>query len=89
MGPGQSPYGAGEMDDVPHFDREGNFRTQENNSQRWQRRRQVGEKGWEPGGEAPRGTFANLFFVGGIIGLGVFLPSLLFENMTRSSRKEK
>jgi len=32
---------------------------------------------------------ANFFFVGGIIGLGVFLPTLLFENMTRSNRKEK
>jgi hypothetical protein len=74
------------MDDVPHFDREGHYRTQENNSQRWQRRREIGEKGWVPSGEAPRGTFTNFLFVGGIISLGIFVPSFLFENIMRSKK---
>jgi len=87
MGPGQAPFGQGEMNDVPHFDRAGHLKTQEKHSQRWQKRRGMGE-GYVPSGEAPRGTLANFLFVGGIISLGVFVPSFLFERMVRRNRKE-
>jgi hypothetical protein len=80
------PWGHG--NEVPHFDREGHIRTHENHTKRWQRRRGE-EDGWIPGGEGPRGTLANFLFVGGIISLGIFIPSFLFEKIVRSNRKDK
>ncbi|KAH7356673.1 DnaJ domain-containing protein [Rhexocercosporidium sp. MPI-PUGE-AT-0058] len=88
MGPGQKPWGHDEVNDVPHFDREGHYRTQENHSRRWQRRR-VMEDRHVPAGEVPRSMLANFLFVGGILSLGVFVPSLLFEKMTRRGKGEK
>jgi curved DNA-binding protein CbpA len=86
MGPGQSPFGHGEENDVPHFDREGHLNTQQRHSERWRRR-----KGMEyvPSGESPRSTLANFLFVGGIISLGIFVPSFLFERMVRRKGKEE
>jgi hypothetical protein len=89
MGPGQSPFGQGAEDDVPHFDREGHFNTHKRNSARYQRRRERNmAEGYVPSGDAPRGTLANFLFVGGIISLGVFVPSLLFERRVRKKGKE-
>lgn len=87
MGPGQKSWRHDELYDVPHWDRDGHFRTQERHSRRWQRRkgmedRQVGD------GDVPRSMLANFFFVGGIISLGIFVPSFLFEKLTRR-RSEK
>lgn len=87
MGPGQTPFGQGQMNNVPHFDREGHFRTHENQDRRRQRRR--GRGGDYVPSEAPRGMLANFLFVGGIISLGVFIPSYLFEKMARKNRNEK
>lgn len=42
-----------------------------------------------PAGEAPRSMLANFLFVGGIISLGVLVPSLVFEKMTRRGKNEK
>ncbi|KAE9377731.1 DnaJ-domain-containing protein [Stipitochalara longipes BDJ] len=86
MGPGQTPFGQGEENDVPHFDREGHLNTQRRHSERW-RRRKEGE--WVPSGESPRSTLANFFFVGGVISLGIFVPSFVFERMVRRKGKEK
>ncbi|KAH7407732.1 hypothetical protein BKA64DRAFT_429203 [Cadophora sp. MPI-SDFR-AT-0126] len=88
MGPGQKPWGHDETHDVPHFDREGHYRTQENHSRRWQRRRGMEDR-QVPAGEAPRSMLANFLFVGGIISLGVLVPSLVFEKMTRRGKNEK
>jgi len=88
MGPGQTPLGQREENDVPHFDREAHLKTQEKHSERWQRRRGMGE-GYVPTGEGPRGTLANFLFVGGIISLGVFVPSFLFERIVRRRGKEE
>jgi hypothetical protein len=87
MGPGQTPLGQGLENDVPHFDREGHLSTQQRHSERWRRR-----KGMEyvPSGESPRSTLANFLFVGGIISLGIFVPSFIFEKMmARRKRKEE
>lgn len=83
MGPGQTPFG--HENDVPHFDREGHFRTHVNQQNRRQQRKR--ESGWGeiPMGHAPRSTLVNFLFVSGIIGLGVFIPGLIFERF--SSKK--
>lgn len=85
MGPGQQPWGHDRMNDVPHFDREGHFRTHESYDKR---RRQRIRQDYVPTAET-RGTFANFVFVGSIISLGVFVPSLIFERLTRKSKVEK
>jgi hypothetical protein len=83
MGPGQRPFGHG--NDVPHFDRDGHFRTHSNQEKRRQSRL---SKGFIPTG-AGSSTLADFFFVGGIISLGVLLPSWLFERMTRKNNVER
>jgi hypothetical protein len=88
MGPGQSPFGRSEENEIPHFDREGHLNTQRRQSERWRRRRGM-EEGYVPSGEAPRGTLVNFLFVGGIISLGIFVPSLLVQRMVRRQGKEE
>ncbi|CZR59649.1 related to MDJ1 Heat shock protein-chaperone [Phialocephala subalpina] len=88
MGHGQSPGGQIHWTDVPHFDREGHTRTHENNARRWARRKGM-QDGWVPEEGAPRGTLANFFFVGGIVGLAVLVPALIFERVTNAGRREK
>lgn len=73
MGPGQRPFGYD--NDVPHFDREGHFRTHTNQEQRRQRRM---SQGYTPRGPE-NSTLANFIFVGSIISLGVFIPTLFFR----------
>ncbi len=88
MGAGQRPWGHDMQNDVPHFDREGHYRTQEKHSRRWQKRKGMEDRHVEAG-EVPRSMLANFLFVGGIISLGVFVPSFLFEKMTRRGKNEK
>lgn len=88
MGPGQKPYGHDEVNDVPHFDREGHYRTHENHSRRWQRRKGMEDR-QVPAGEVPRSMLANFFFVGGILSLGIFVPTLFFEKMIKRGKAEK
>lgn len=89
MGPGQSPFGQGEENDVPHFDREGHLNTQRRQNERWRKRQRI-EDGHVPAGEVPRGTLANFLFVGGIISFGIFVPSFLFDTVVRrKGKKEK
>ena len=78
MGYGQKPWGHERTDDVSHFDREGHSRTHEHYDKR---RRQKMREGFAPTDDT-RGTFANFLFVGGIVSLGVFIPSLVFERLT-------
>ncbi|KAF8862338.1 DnaJ-domain-containing protein [Acephala macrosclerotiorum] len=88
MGHGQSPGGYGHWNDVPHFDREGHTRTHENNTRRWARRKGM-QDGWVPEAGAPRGTLANFLFVGGIVGVAVLVPALIFERVTNAGRTKK
>jgi hypothetical protein len=83
MGPGQQPFG--HDNDVPHFDREGHFRTHTNHERRRQRKRS--EKYVPAGTESS--TLANFIFVGSIISLGILIPSLVFEKMTGKNKQEK
>jgi hypothetical protein len=86
MGTGQAPFGQGLENDVPHFDREGHLNTQRRHSERWKKRRE-GE--WVPSGESPRSTLANFLFVGGIISLGIFVPSFVFEKMVKGKGRDE
>jgi hypothetical protein len=83
MGPGQRPFGFDY--DVPHFDREGHFRTHTNHERRRQSKR---SKGYVPVG-SETSTLANFIFVGTIVSLGILIPSFLFDKMTRKNRQEK
>ena len=85
MGPGQQPWGHDSVDDVPHFDREGHFRTHENYDKR---RRQRTKEGYVPIVET-QGTFANFVFVGSIISLGIIIPSLIFERLTKKPNAKR
>ncbi|CAL3967443.1 unnamed protein product [Diplocarpon coronariae] len=81
MEPGQKPWGQNEPNDVPHFDREAHHRTQEKHSRRWHRRKGMEDR-QVPAGEMPRSMLANFLFVGGILSIGIFVPSLIFEKIT-------
>ncbi|CZT08695.1 hypothetical protein WAI453_006157 [Rhynchosporium graminicola] len=82
MGAGQKPWGHDEVNDVPHFDREGHYRTQENHSRRWQRRKGMEGRQIDTG-DLPRSMLANFFFVGGILSIGIMVPTLLFEKFSQ------
>lgn len=71
MGPGQDPFG--HTDDVPHFDREGHLRTHEKHARRKQRR---APDELIPDGPTS-GLLVNFLFVGGVISLGIVIPSFL------------
>jgi len=75
------------MSDVPHFDREGHTRTHENNTRRWAKRKGM-EDGWIPEQGAPRGLLANFLFVGGIISLGILVPSFVLEGVMKGKREK-
>lgn len=77
MGPGQQPFGPD--NDVPHFDREGHFRTHTNHERRRQSRRSREHIPLDP----ERSTLGNFVLLGGIISLGLFIPSFLFERLMR------
>jgi hypothetical protein len=84
MGPGQRSWGHG-ANDVPHFDREGHFRTHESQEQRRQRRMR---EGFMPGPQT-RGTLAQFLFITSIIGIGVLVPSFLFERFVLKQGPKK
>jgi hypothetical protein len=70
MGYGQRPHGR--ANDVPHFDREGHFRTHTNHERRQQRRRPDSGMPSEPSSS----MFTNFMLVSGILSVGLFVPSL-------------
>ncbi|KAI9814999.1 MAG: hypothetical protein M1827_002842 [Pycnora praestabilis] len=72
-------------DDVPHFDREGHLRTQEQQDQR--RRRRMTEELIPTGGGGS--VLINFIFVGSIISLAIFLPTLFERKMTRKATDER
>jgi hypothetical protein len=84
MGPGQMGWGHG--NDVPHFDKEGHFRTHEGYEKR-RRERRVGEG--DTTDEAPKGILGQFVFVTGIIFVGVLVPSLVFERLVRAPNGRK
>ncbi|KAI9701599.1 MAG: hypothetical protein M1836_001655 [Candelina mexicana] len=68
--------------DVPHFDREGHFRTQEQQDKRRRRRMAEGEIPTEGGGS----ILINFIFVGGIVSLAIFIPTLFERKYTRKGQ---
>ena len=90
MGPGQRPWAHDAENDVPHFDRERHFRTHESQERRRARQRQEASRrraGMEEEGQGGSGSYLiNFLFVAGIIGVGVFVPSFLYEMVWREKR---
>lgn len=76
MGFGESPIGHGLENDVPHFDREGHYRTHRNQEER-RRRRRSSLKGEYI--EGPGGVLANFIVVGIIIGMVAFVPTFMIH----------
>ena len=82
FGPGQGPLGWD--NDVPHFDRKGHFRTQEQQDQR--RRRRIEAENVEY--DRDNGDVLRLFLVvGGVVGLACVLPSAFGNGWTRKGRE--
>lgn len=88
MGPGQKPYGHNRTNDVPHFNREGHFRTHENHRIRWQRRKGMEDRYIPTDHGTPPSALVNFFFVGGIISLAIVIPGLLFEKFRAQGKRE-
>ena len=84
MGPGQHPFG--HWSDVRHWDREGHLRTHQRAESRTQRRRKDGDI---IPNTLPPSMLAQFFFIGGIISLGIFVPSYIFERLTSTKNRDK
>jgi len=82
MGPGQTGWGHG--NDVPHFDKEGHFRTHEQYEKR--RRRRMEEEGLPTG--PITGPFGQFFLVSAIVAVGITIPSLIFGKLSGKSNKD-
>ena len=86
---GPSSHPASGLDyDVPHFDRDGHFRTHE---QQEERRRGKIRRGYENDGVdfAATGVWMNFFLVSGVVGLAVGLTSWIYSSGGSSERKLK
>lgn len=83
MGYGQHPFGP--STDVPHFDREGHFRTHTNHEQRRRTRHVQEELPMDTG----RGMFGNFVFISSILILGIAIPGLIIERLRGTSTTEK
>lgn len=80
MGPGQDPMG--HSNDVPHFDREGHFRTGENQRRRRERLGGSGASGWstiDSDADVPPSLFTSFWSVGLIMAVGIGIPVWLIE----------
>lgn len=71
---------------MPHFDRDGHFRTQEQHERRRRRRRMAAADG-AVSFEGRGSMLLNFLFVGGIISLAIAVPTL-FGRMVVRKRKE-
>ncbi|KAI2627333.1 DnaJ-domain-containing protein [Hypomontagnella submonticulosa] len=73
MGPGQSPFGPGGAEEVPHFDRASHERTGRQIDRR-RAARQATVDGHAVGIEPERGTAGMFFVIGGVLVLSVMAP---------------
>jgi hypothetical protein len=83
MGPGQMGWGHG--NDVPHFDKEGHFRTHETYDRR---RRQKMEGEFTPGVEHT-GMLGQFVLISMIIAVGVLVPTLIVQSTARKPNKKE
>jgi len=90
MGPGQKPWGHG--NDVPHFDKEGHFGTQESIDQRRRRRRERAQDGAaseDYGRGRGMGMLGQFVLISGVVGFAVYMPVLVFEMSYKRDRKRE
>ncbi len=83
-GAGVGGDGFGWGNDVPHFDRDGHFRTQEQQELRRRRRVAAGEVSVESGGS----LLLNFLFVTGIISVAIVVPSFFGKMVARRRTEE-
>jgi len=84
MGFGDTPFGKGWENDVPHFDRDGHYRTHLNQDRR-RRRRSVpgnGSSGVESGG-----VLANFVIVCTVLGFVTFAPAMAYSQVGQKKDK--
>ena len=81
FGPGGAP--AGWDNDVPHFDRDAHYRTQEHQDER--RRRRLEEEAMY--GESGGGVWVNFFLLSGVVALASSVPLLLRTGTHRDKDK--
>ena len=81
FGPGGAP--AGWDNDVPHFDRDAHYRTQESQDER--RRRRLEDDAVYNGGGG--GVWLNFFILSGVVALAASFP-LIFAPGTREGKRE-
>lgn len=90
MGPGQMGWGHG--NDVPHFDKEGHFRTHEqieNDKRRHRRGDRDNEAGFGRVEESKEsGVLGQFLFITGILSVTGLVTSLIFDRVTRRPVKE-
>ena len=88
MGPGQQPWGHG--NDVPHFDKQGHFRTHEGiqAERRRQQRRTSGEERVNSDARSS-GLMGQFLLVTAVVGLTVWVPGFLLERLTRTGKREE
>lgn len=72
--------------DVPHFDRDGHFRTQEQQELRRRRRMAAAEDAMSIGGG--KSLLLNFVFVGGIISLAIAVPTFFGRMVERRPKGE-
>lgn len=90
MGPGQKPWGHG--NDVPHFDKEGHFGTQEYIDARRRQRRRMTEDGkakeeYQSG--RGMGLLGQFVVIGGIVVVAVYGPGLVIQGDEPPRRKKR
>ena len=85
FGPGQGQ--AGFSNDVPHFDHESHYRTQQSQEERWIRRRRDERAEYKNEGAD---VFLRFFVVGAVVSAACSVPLWLTERKTSTSKaKEK
>lgn len=86
MGPGQHPWR--DINDVPHFDREGHFRTQDSIYSKQEKRRRSKTEGYADI-RPPPGMLTSFVFVGGVVLVAVFVPTFIFKGRSKKETKDQ
>ena len=88
MGPGQQPWGHG--NDVPHFDKQGHFRTHEGiQAERRRQRKKMNGHERSESDDKGSGLMGQFFLIAGVVTFTVWVPAYLFEGLTKTGRKKE
>lgn len=85
MGFGDTPFGKAWEYDVPHFDRDGHYRTHLNHDRRRRRRSAPGEG--SSGIDSTGGILANFVIVSTVLGFVAFAPMMVFSQVGQKKDK--